>query len=120
MFKTLREKYDKDPVRTGPMIGALIGAVAALSVTIISLLLHFTDVTQGGGESHYGLLIGFVILPLTFLAGAPWSLIGLVASQSGHGHSALAIYGGVIGLIINGSLFGWAVGARAKRRAVRK
>jgi hypothetical protein len=110
-----RERFRENPEGTGLVIGGLIGAAVALSVAIISLLLNRADVlaSPGGGEAHYGLLIGFVILPLTFLAGAPWSIIAL---GLGHGKAVSAIVGGVLGLIINGSACGWYVGLRAKTR----
>jgi hypothetical protein len=55
-----REKFRENPEGTGLVIGGLIGAAVALSVAIISLLLNHADVvaSPGGGEAHYGLLIG--------------------------------------------------------------
>ena len=100
MFTRLREKYDNDPLRTGPLIGALIGAVVAISVTIISSLLFFADSIHGGGESTYGLIVGFAIAPLTYLVSAPWSFFGLELS-SRFGGLAFTVCGAVLGLIIN-------------------
>jgi hypothetical protein len=117
----LGERYQADPVRIGPLIGAIYGGIVTLCVTVICLLLHFSDVvtSPAGGESHYGLLIGFVILPLAFLAGAPWSIPFLVLSQFGHGLVAYAVVGVVLGILINGSIIGLIVGMRARARVAR-
>ena len=116
----LGKKFQANPVRIGPLIGALYAGVITLGVAAICLLMHFTDVSSGGGESHYGLLIGFVILPLAFLAGAPWSIPFLVLSQSGHGLVAYAIVGVVLGLLLNGAIIGLLFGMRARARTARR
>ena len=115
---SLEEKYKSDPVCIGALMGALYAAFITVALTVICLLLHFTDVVSSpaGGESHYGLVIGFVILPLAFLAGAPWSIPFLVLSQSGHNLAAWAIVGVVLGLLTNGTIIGLLVGMRARTR----
>lgn len=115
---SLEEKYKSDPVCIGALMGALYAAFITVALTVICLLLHFTDVVSSpaGSESHYGLVIGFVILPLAFLAGAPWSIPFLVLSQSGHNLAAWAIVGVVLGLLTNGTIIGLLVGMRARTR----
>jgi len=117
MLINLHERFQQYPVWTGTVIGASIGALVALSIATISLLLYQTDVANHASDAGYGLLIGFVILPLTFFVSAPWSLIGL---SFGHAQAAGALIGSVLGLIINGAICGWSVGKRAKARSARK
>lgn len=114
-----RIAFDKNPARIGPLIGALYGGIVTLCVTVICLLMHFSDVLSKTNESQYGLLIGFVILPLAFLASAPWSLPFLMFSQSSHGLAGYAIVGIVLGMLINGSIIGLIVGMRARARIAR-
>jgi hypothetical protein len=117
----LDKKYLADPVRIGALIGALYGGLITLTVIAICLLLHFTDIVSSpaGGESHYGLLIGFVILPLAFLAAAPWSIPFFILSQCGHGLVAYAYVGIVLGLLISASIIGLLVGVKARARITR-
>jgi hypothetical protein len=114
MLINLHERIQQYPVWTGTVMGASIGVLVALSIATISLLLYQTDAANhASGGAGYGLLIGFVILPLTFVVSAPWSFIGLMFV---HAQAAGGIIGSVLGLIINGPICGRTVGKRAKAR----
>jgi hypothetical protein len=116
----LRDKYLANPVRIGPLIGVMYAGIVALCVAAVCLLLHFSDVLYSpSGESHNGLLIGFVIGPLTMLAGAPWSIAIFAVSQKNSYWPAIAVFGAALGLLINGSIIGLIVGMRARARIVR-
>jgi hypothetical protein len=100
-----------------PVVGhMLIGAGGGLTLLLIAgaLFLSLLAFAKASGDtSGAGGLVGFMIVPLVGLAGAPWSVL-IYRLDSGNSSLFLAAF--IAGPLINGALIGAARGYFAARR----
>lgn len=109
----LKLDFNDAPFRTGIFFGLFIGGGLLLSAFTISVLLLVLD-SIGGGTGGAGGIIGFVIVPIAMIAGAPWSTWVLQSSAK------YFLWGIAIGDLINGLLLGILIGVVAKVRQMLK
>jgi ABC-type xylose transport system permease subunit len=82
-------------------------------MAVMGLLLVAVGKWQGD-LSGAGGVVGFMLLPVAMLAGAPWSLMTLKGGSGG-----LFLFAAITGPLINGAVFGAAYGYMIARRRQR-
>jgi len=101
--------------KTRPILsGLLCGIGVAITIILIAFIvaIYFVVLEKSTGDvGGAGGLIGFIILPLLILLGAPWSIFifGVDDFQS-------MVTGIVIGLFLNGLFIGFIYGLYRKIR----
>jgi apolipoprotein N-acyltransferase len=93
----------------------LVGAGMAAALLLVAGALVWSTYLSGkasGDVSGANGVIGFMIVPVVALIGAPWSLIAIRNSESTHLIMAVVIAGPVI----NGAIIGAALGYLANLR----
>jgi len=96
---------------SGARRGLLIAALVTFGLIVIAaLLLGFDKVMQPDHGTGLSLINGFLILPLTIVAGLPWSLLALKYGDS----PTVGVPILVAGVLLNGAIIGAVVGTLRK------
>jgi phosphate/sulfate permease len=104
----------ENPVSGYMLVGVGMATTLLLCAGLLVLALHIVA-NVSGDESGVGGIMGFMIIPLVGLAGAPWSVLGV---RDGNG--SLFLLWIVLGPLINGALIGAVFGYIAARRMNRE
>lgn len=103
--------YRNAPIKSGLLVGIFGGLLIIVVAGALSLFLIMLE-KGSGGVGGAGGLIGFVVLPAVFFAGAPWSLFLFGDTPSLYG-LALPV---IVGVSINSIIVGTIIGMVAKVR----
>jgi apolipoprotein N-acyltransferase len=108
-------RYDSDkPILSSCSVSLAFATVSFLAVLLVSAAIvayAYEHPVDGGG---YALVVGFIIGPIVFLAGAPWSYL-FVSNVHMPAIVQIALMG--FGVLLNGLLVGFAIGVvRALRQ----
>ncbi len=75
MRLTWPKYFANKPILTASLTGIAIAAVGLAWVVVLMAVLYGLDqIFPSGGGAGFSLLDGFVIAPIVFIAGLPWSL----------------------------------------------
>lgn len=108
-------KANRNPVVTYMLSGVGVAAVFLLIAGAIALTTYLTAKSSGDMSGANG-VIGFMIVPVVALVGAPWSLLTILNSES----APLIMTSAIVGPLINGAIIGAICGYFAKRRKNRE
>jgi hypothetical protein len=111
----IRQRVD---IRSNPVVGcSLVGIGIALTFVVLMTVVGLFLVVAGKWQndlSGVGGVIGFMLMPVVLLSGAPWSLVALNGVSK-----ALSLAALIAGPLINGAIIGALYGYVASRRSQR-
>ena len=119
MRLALPEYFADKPILTYSLTGIAIATASLSAAAVLIIVLYLLDMTFPlGGGAGFSLLTGFVIGPIVFIAGLPWSLEAALGVAS----TSWTIGVMVTSVLLNGLLIGFVVGviksvASNKRRS---
>lgn len=108
-------KVNRNPVVTNMLSGVGAAAVFLLIAGALAITTYLTAKSSGDLSGANG-VIGFMIVPVVALVGAPWSLLVILNSEN----TALIMTGAIVGPLINGAIIGAICGFLAKHRKNRE
>ena len=107
MHLTWPKYFANKPILTASLTGIAIAAVGLAWVVVLMAVLYGLDqIFPSGGGAGFSLLDGFVIAPIVFIAGLPWSL----EADLGGANTAWTIGVMVASFLLNGLLVGFVIG----------
>ena len=100
--------FNKSPIRSGVFSGVIVSVLLILCVAFMSIFLIAMENFDEGVGGAVG-VIAFLLLPLVFYAGAPWSIFMYEVC-----HYDYLLFGVFAGLIVNGVIVGFIFGMVVK------